>query len=64
MLLASGDLDAALTQASMMPLLSQSARVIRWYLSRQKDNEKAVRAYENAWSLVSASWRASFYAWS
>lgn len=55
-LLASGDLDAALTQASIdVPVAfeaSQQELLGDIYLAK-KDNEKAVRAYENAWSLVS-----------
>ncbi|SJM72158.1 YfgM family protein [Psychrobacter piechaudii] len=55
-LLASGDVDAALTQASIdVPVAfeaSQQELLGDIYLAK-KDNEKAVRAYENAWSLLS-----------
>ena len=52
----SGDVDAALTQASIdVPVAfeaSQQELLGDIYLAK-KDNEKAVRAYENAWSLLS-----------
>lgn len=55
-LLASGDVDGALTQASIdVPVAfeaSQQELLGDIYLAK-KDNEKAVRAYENAWSLLS-----------
>ena len=55
-LLASGDVEAALTQASIdVPVAfeaSQQELLGDIYLAK-KDNEKAVRAYENAWSLLS-----------
>ncbi|WP_296405509.1 tetratricopeptide repeat protein [Psychrobacter sp.] len=55
-LLASGNLDDALTQASVdVPVAfeaSQQELLGDIYLAK-KDNEKAVRAYENAWSMLS-----------
>ena len=55
-LLATGDTDAALAEAkSDMPSsfeASQQELLGDIYLAK-KDNEKAVRAYENAWSLLS-----------
>ncbi len=55
-LLASGDVESALKQASIdVPVAfeaSQQELLGDIYLAK-KDNEKAIRAYENAWSLLS-----------
>lgn len=55
-LLASGDVDGALTQASIdVPVAFEASQqeLLGDIYSAKKDNEKAVRAYENAWSLLS-----------
>lgn len=55
-LLASGDVDGALTQASIdVPVAFEASQqeLLGDIYSAKKDNEKAVRAYESAWSLLS-----------
>lgn len=55
-LLANGDIDAAMTEASRdvpVPFEATQQELLGDIYVAQKENDKAVRAYENAWSLLS-----------